>query len=291
MRQGIALLGAILAGLLPASATGAVGTATFSSPATSELSVKASNGYVIDVVRFNRQVSLTAYKPQAPFVSASYFVRGRASAKNIDASFGKLGRISVKLRTRRIRRRPPRRGCTGKVATTRHGVFVGTIRFRGEGGYTTVDTRRARGEASSAVRETCPFFPRNREATASGGRRHTPELTALFGRRLGFVASAPNGSTGLRRALFEAAVGERRGRIEIVRVASAVSGPDRYVFADNLMSATVRPPKPFEGDATFERLSGGRTSWLGSLSVSFPGREDVRLAGSRFSATLRPFEP
>lgn len=289
--KAVSLLVAATGVLLVTEAS--AGTLTFSSPARSDLSLNASDGYSVTVERIGRKVSLTAFRQQGKaFAFASYTVRGRASQTRIEASFGKLGRVSVKLKTKRVKRSSPGKGCAGKVAITRFGVFVGRIRFRGEGGYTTVDARRAHGQASSAIRETCPFPLSQSQPSArtSAARRHPPELIASLGRRLGFVAQAPSRSTGLKSIVFEAGASERRGRIDIFRAVSTVGGPAGYAFAQDLSSATVRPPSPFGGEATFRRERRGSASWLGTLSVSFPGREDVRLTGPRFSAKLRPFE-
>jgi hypothetical protein len=279
--------------LLLAAPPARAGTSTFSSPPMSYFSLRASNGYEIFVQSVSQRVSLFAVQTGKGFSFASYTVRGRVSAERIEAGFGKLGRVSVRLRTKRIKRRPLGKGCTGKAPMTRFGIFTGTIRFRGEGGYTTVAARSARGQASPAIRETCPFSPfsRGSAAAASNGRRHPPELTAFVRGKRGFTAQVLSKSSGLGKIVFEASTIEQRGRIDILRVASAVGSRASYAFADNLSSATVRPPSPFEGEATFERGQRGSTSWLGTLSVSFPGRDDVRLAGPRFSARLRPYGP
>lgn len=289
MRRVTPLLIAVTSLLLAAEAS--AGTATYSSPPESEFSVRASNGYSIVVGSIRREVMLTALQRGKVFAFASYTVKGRASSRHIEASFGKLGRVSVRLETKRTKRNPPAKGCTGKVAVTRFGVFTGTIRFRGEDSYTTVDARRARGRTSTGFRETCSFSPLSRDSAVDTGRRHSPELTARAQPSRGFTARAFSKSSGVEKTVFEAGSFERRGRIEILRIVSTVGDRDSYVFANNLSSATVRPPSPFEGEATFQREGHRKTSWLGTLSVSFPGQRDVRLAGPGFSARLQPFEP
>jgi hypothetical protein len=289
MRRAIPLLITATSLLLVPEAS--AGTETFSSPGSSEFSLHASNGYKIFVGRSHREVTLIAFHPRT-FASAVYTVRGRSSAERIDANFGKLGRISVGLRTKRVRRTPLGKGCSGSPPTTRFGVFTGTIRFRGEGGYTSVDARGARGRVDSRIRETCPFSPFRSRTLAGSGRRHPPELEASEGRRRGFGAEALlRSKKGEDSILFEAVTLERRGRIEIFRTVTAVGGPASLSFADNLSTATARPPEPFQGEATFERGQNGGASWSGTLSASFPGRDDVPLAGPRFAARLRPYAP
>lgn len=288
MRRAISSLVVVVSLLLVAEAS--AGSTTFSSPARSEFSLRSSNGYVIDLERVGRRVSLIAsHRGSRFFAWASYMVRGEVSSERIDARFGKLGRISVRFRTERVRRSQLGKSCTGKAAVTRFGVFVGTIRFRGEGGYTIVDARRAHGQVSSAIRETCPFSPFGEGVRlAKIPTLPPPELWAREGRRRGFNATGFRRRDGTAASEFGASVIERRRSMRILRAVLAFGRPDAFTFTEDLYSATVRPPRPFQGEAVFERKpKGGSTSWLGTLSVSLPGREKVRLAGPRFEAELK----
>jgi hypothetical protein len=52
-------------------------------------------------------------------------------------------------------------------------------------------------------------------------------------------------------------------------------------------TATLRPPKPFTGSATFTRRSKGRPgAWKGSLTMPILGGDPVRLAGAEFHAVF-----
>jgi hypothetical protein len=85
---------------------------------------------------------------------------------------------------------------------------------------------------------------------------------------------------------FWAGTVERRHGMRIQRLV-AVAGPTRsFLFEDNLRTATVQPPAPFSGSASFERVARGRKTWTGDLSVSLPGRPGVSLAGPEFEPAL-----
>ncbi len=58
------------------------------------------------------------------------------------------------------------------------------------------------------------------------------------------------------------------------------------MIAPELAGATVQPPKPFVGTASFNRNADGSTEWLGTLSVALPGVGSIALVGPTFTAKL-----
>jgi hypothetical protein len=272
--------------LLFFAAPAAGSTSTYFSPATANFSLPAGNGYRIVVERTRGQVSLSVFRAgKSFFATTSYTVRAKALPQRIDARFGKFGRVSVRLKTERMRKGKLEDQCKGKPETIRFGVFVGTIRFRGEGGYTSVAAKHAEGRLSSGQRIKC-VFPNLRPGSwpvAHESRQVPPSLVASQGRHRFVQVEASSGKQ--RGIIVVAGSSERRGRMEIFRDAFAEARPASFVFASDLSSATVQPPLPFEGEASFQRASSGPI-WSGSLSVDFPGREDVQLAGPRFTAHL-----
>jgi len=278
-----ALLTSLLLLLFATPAAGST-SSYFTAPSAS-FSLRASNGYRISVERFRGRVSLYAVHGGKSFLAgASYTVPTRVSPLRIDARFGRFGRVSVQLKTKRMHKGKLEEQCKGKPETTREGVFVGTIRFRGEGGYTSVDAQHAEGRMTSGQKLKC-VFPNLRPGSgqvARGSRQDPPSLGAFEGRHRFFGVEFTGG--GKRVALFSAGYSERRGRMEIFRNAFAEAPPASFAFAGDLSSATVQPPPPFTGEASYQR--GSASPWSGSLSVDFPGREDVQLAGPRFTARL-----
>lgn len=282
-RWAAALLTAFALLFLAAPAAGS--TARYFSPATANFSLKADNGYRVTVERTRGRVTLYALHGKSFFASTSYTVPGKVSPQRIDARFGKFGQVSVRLRTERMHKGKLEEQCTGKPETVRYGVFVGTIRFRGEGAYTSVDARRATGRMSSGEKIKC-VFPNLRpgsEPVARASRQIPPSLVASQGRQRVFAVEVGGGK---RRSLFFSAFSqEQRGRMRIFRNVFAEAPLSSFVFASDLSSATVQPPQPFQGEASFQRTPVGPI-WSGTLSVDFPGREGVRLAGPRFEADL-----
>ena len=267
-------------------ATPAAGeTSTRFSPASASFSLRAGNGYRISVERTRGRASLYAvHGGKSFFAGTSYTVHAKASPLRIDARFGKFGRVSVRLKTERMKKGKLEEQCKGKPETVRFGVFVGTIRFRGEGGYTSVAARHAEGRMSSGQRLKC-VFPNLRPGAGSAreSRQVPPTLAASQGRHR-FIQVEPSGGKQ-RSIIFSAGSSERRGRMDIFRNVFAEAPPASFVFASDLSSATVQPPLPFHGEASFQRSPSG-LAWSGPLSVDFPGREDVQLAGPRFTAHL-----
>lgn len=261
------------------------GSSTLITRGSSSFAVRASNGYEVSVERFGHSVSLVAGRAHGFLSSAGYTVPSRVSPDRIDANFGKFGRVEVEFETHRIHHGPPlKKGCSGRPETIRFGVFTGVIRFRGERGYVSLDAHRAHGRVSSGSKEHCEL----RKSRSSGplhaadARLPAPELTASEGHdRLLSTWVEPHSKS----VVFEAATSERRGRIEIFRTVEAAGKPPTFAFADDLSMATLRPPRPFDGEATFQRTPTGPV-WSGPLTVTFPGRDDVRFAGPRFDAEL-----
>jgi hypothetical protein len=276
--------------LVPGVARGATDKEPVSagqSSAGPQLALKGSNGYGITVAGAGQRVSVTASKG---LVSASYFVRGRASSQGIDARIGSFGRISVRFKpTGKIRREKPPKGCTGKPLRVRSGVFVGTIRFVGEKRYTSVSARRARGTLRPAPDWNCS---RQRAQEKASETERVPGLSALVARTSGgsrvFTAMGidlfESKEDGL--AFFIAGLEERRGSVQITRFGMAFGEAVGFSIDEAQTRATVRPPRPFRGEATFLRNDDGSTSWSGSLRVFLPGADGVSLTGPSFDTSL-----
>jgi hypothetical protein len=171
---------------------------------------------------------------------------------------------------------PP--GCDGpKKIVRRQGTFVGTIRFVGENGYTSIDLQEAIGSVGTPSEFFCVFGG----PIPSGNWRIPTILDASTAKRhLMFEA------TQLRpgEVEFTAAETSKVDGVSILRLATKTGRPSRFRFDRDLRTATVAPPAPFSGTAMFRR--GARRPsqrWSGSLAVSFPGEPNVPLAGDAFT--------
>jgi hypothetical protein len=136
-----------------------------SSPSRSAiLQPKNSRGYAITIFSFDsRHLLLAATKPSG---SAAYYVPRRASKPDeIEASFGKLGRISMHFEPSGPAEAQPEPGgeCVGKAPNRQRGHFVGNLRFRGEGGFIAVHSTDLRGEVFRSFKRVCarPQEPKN----------------------------------------------------------------------------------------------------------------------------------
>lgn len=248
----------------------------------------ASNGYVVSVSGSGRKVRLTV---QRELASATYVTRGRVSRGAIKARFGHFGLISMRFKpTERIYSNGPPEGCSGHPELQQRGVFVGTIRFRGEEGYVTVDSHRVKGHLGTRPHWHCPRGSLDRVHTS----RERPGLGMVA-----LTASTPDwevrfGAFGLREKegevtpfSLQVVTREQRASVRITR--SLLYFPERdttFTVADNGKSATLRPAKPFHGDAIYDATLAPPERWSGTLSVTLLGAT-VALAGPRFRAKLK----
>ncbi len=84
---------------------------------------------------------------------------------------------------------------------------------------------------------------------------------------------------------YAAAETEARGPMEIERSTWWTDGRARTLaFSPDFTTATVEPPAPFAGTASFARTNGAHGTWRGDLIVDFPDVPGVHLAGRSFEA-------
>jgi hypothetical protein len=87
--------------------------------------------------------------------------------------------------------------------------------------------------------------------------------------------------------IFVASFLHVRGKMAVINSQSAIredAGP--LEISTPPRSATVDPPSPFTGSASFQRESAKDFSWTGDLAVELPGIGEVTLAGPKFETAL-----
>jgi hypothetical protein len=221
---------------------------------------------------------------------------GRVTAGGlIEGKAPGVGRIAVRFE--QTSEQPvtfdPEAGCKaeGKSAVMK-GIFRGTIELHGEGGYTTVQRSSAPGTIEVHPRTVChrpkhPHLP----ATHDSGTEYL-----LAGRKEGdgsltfdAFASGLKLPGGGSLAGFSATYAHRRGKLLVVATTRTVGEEGKANLSVTAPSgtpteATVAPPAPFSGTATFKLESTTTASWTGDLSVEVPTLGTVNLAEPGFWA-------
>ncbi len=278
-------VGLLVVAAAPASAQAQTGSRLLS------FKVHGSHGYRIEVKASEATATLAATraKPHAETGSQStYIARLRSGAGAIRATFGHLGSVKMRFRpSGPVTESKPQRNCIGPDHfTIHHGVFVGGLEFRGEGGYTEVKASRVKGVSLSPSSLLCGNFGESARASAAdGGPRPTYRFQASFRSRL--LAEFFEATTDrAKQSMFFAEVDQTVGSLAIDRLAIA-HGRARAFATDSALSfATISPTAPFDGTGSLTRDPTGSRLWNGSLTVDFPGAPDVPLTGPPFKTTL-----
>lgn len=284
---GVVVLAALLA--LPGAAVAKGGRLTIGASQSVEFQLKGSKGYAISVNGADGQVTLTASHRGS---SASYSTKGLASPTRIKARLGRLGRVSVRFQPRGNPRHVkfPQGDCRGGDETVESGSWVGRIEFEGEQAYTAVHATRAEGKVTNSEKLSCSKH-QGKESTPAGFQwtilSASSKARGIFS--TAFLISS-DAHSGLDGSSFGASLLEvhRRG-MSIVRSINADAKSDAFTVSEeggHVTAATIAPPAPFEGTATFQRTTGLKGSWAGTLAGDFPGRGEVTLAGPEFAAEV-----
>ncbi len=219
---------------------------------------------------------------------------GPVSGGRVSARLGKRGTVDLRfVPVGKPRFFKPPSWCEGPPYRWQLGHLIGHLAFHGERDYT-----HARGHRLYAARETLPslrcryasgpeYHPDD-EARAWVGAWSYQRRALHFGAALFHRDARPRG----RRVEFRASISDGAGRVRIDREVAVAAPEDMISFPRGPLSesATVSPPAPFSGTATFTRTRESSFTWTGDLAVKFPGIDPVRLAGPRFGAQLCTLE-
>lgn len=194
-------------------------------------------------------------------------------------------------------------GCKGRPAITEDGRFVGHAEFHGEGGYLHASFKLGRGWIDRSFRLTCKkghaydLTPKSVQEYAvpgfvplsypAGGTVSLLYAAARdHGRYIGIRAAHAEGSPP--GAEVTLATLESTGGMAIGRRAYVEGGPGTLLTSlpgAHPATATLAPPAPFFGEASYLEKSATSHSWTGTLGVNLPGLT-LPLAGSDFSSSL-----
>ena len=253
----------------------------------------ASDGYKITVAGYDATAVINAAKPGHSHDRAwsTYVARGKVTPGAIHAGFGALGHVDMRFQ--------PSGGVTyGKrhkhcIGADRYriqpGVFVGSVRFRGEGGYTSADVHRVKGRVLTPRFLRCldSFFEEFERIRHHKPPEKKPKVTRLSAfMRSGLTAIFLGVSERKARTGYLAEIEQTVGSLGVFRGVFVHASPATFAFDNALSFAGITPPPPFSGSGSLQREPTGAKSWTGSLAVSFPGAPNVPLTDPRFKTQL-----
>lgn len=233
---------------------------------------------------------------------AAYAVRTRPTVRNgvIKARFGDIASASLRFVPSGRRRvsRSQQIGCEGRRRVTQHGHFRGRIEIRGENDYTRASARRVSGALEKTFRLRCePGFAEQPDPLLPSYLLGGGIFFETYDARLEAISEAGGRTVGLAAehgegdgpgATVEANASEWKDGMLTFRSVVVEGGAGTLLTSlpgARPAKATLKPPRPFRGEATFLELSPTSHSWTGSLAVHLPGL-DVPLTGPDFATGL-----
>ena len=264
-----------------------------------ELELKASNGLRAQLKASDDETVILEVGRKGPGVSSLgviYEVKGEVTEAGLKARFGRLGLIDVAFTpTRTLSSTEPSEGCVGESRTLREGIFSGTIDFTGEREYVRIEGEAA-GSMSVIPEWQCPDIEEPMPfASASGPlalssrkKRESATLYAGSRRCSCLFAGAVHRRYRGGRSIFYLRREERHEGMEILRETLAKGGPTAFDFNHSAGTATVHPPPPFSGHASFRDHPHGRDLWRSTIRGPLLGAGSVSLFGPGSRAVLYP---
>jgi hypothetical protein len=270
----LSLLGAVVViGAAPAAAETPFPPGGFRLP--------ASNGYSLHALSFDGdprgehdELILFVGRKGA---GATYFAlhHVEVTETTIAADLGRLGTIDLHfVPSGRSKKEHP--SCEPRQSVEfDSGFYEGRIDFEGEEGFTAVHATRAAGELQLGLNLICGGGPR---VEGSGGNAPGALLHARRSWSQGSLELQARTNSPTRPTRIEATIEERNSALPTIRSVTALGSPAAFRYEVSAQTARLAPPAPFAGVARF--VSGGKG---GGLTVDFPGRSNVSLAGARGS--------
>lgn len=257
------------------------------------LPVERSASKVISIaVNDKRRVE---FRVRGPSSGIEYSVKGRVSSQRIDADFGTLGRIDVRLDLVHLTSQPSRNGrCRGRGELYGEGTYHGTIEFFGRPGVPEISANGDRFYFTRHFSRVCKRRPPQHKQgkwkrkveegfldVSGKGEGRTVQLGAsIFAMRRNPVRSG-----GVVRATSH----ERYEGVRVTRWVARVFEDDSLVMSKHGTkpeTVEVELPEPFAGSAVYSHKGKSSSRWTGDLNVDLPGTSGIPLTGPGFSATL-----
>lgn len=250
---------------------------------SAEAHLAATHGYRITINATSGYLTVVARKGTA---SVSYIsIRGGLKGERIHARLPGVGRVFLKFHEHGRPHGRAINSCRGSATAARKGVFVGTVKIRGERDYTSAVSHHVRGEIVQERDSKCHRRPAG-DAGSAGFRLLSASTTRGSG-HLSFTALDFPVSKLRSYLLFGASFVRVRGQMLVTTTQSALGkDPDALAIAAPPRSAAINPPMPFTGSADFKQEVAEQFSWTGDLAVELPGVGEVSLAGPKFETSV-----
>jgi len=295
MRRALVLVGVLFVGLLvgvPALGAGV------------EREVERELAFAVDVEGFTAGVFVSNNDGDVSAMMilnrgsqvAYYATPAKVTAERVTARFGTLGELDYRFA-------PKRNGkvdCNGSEEG--EAVFEGTFNFIGENSYVHIEADHAEGSfqvypepkncpqgrlARSALRYH-PFY--SDEGATLQARADSRAKRRI--REILVFDDDDDGGHGPHKVVLFATLGEKREGMAVGRGVQLAAGSGAFRWNLEKGTATLRPPAPFTGSATFIRHGhNGHGTWRGSLGMPILGGEPVKLAGREFRAFIHKGVP
>jgi len=290
MRRALVIVSVFLSGLLAVPAL-AAGEREVERELAFAVKAEGFTGGVY-VSNNDGDVDATLILSRGPQV-AYYSTPAKVTAELVTARFGSLGELDFRFAPKR----------NGKVICTSaeesEAVFDGTFNFTGENDYVHIEADHAEGSfqvypkpkncsQQKLAQRAVPYHPSYSDEGATLQARAGSRAKAKFREVIVFDP----GRQAPHKVFFDGFLVERREEMTVARGVELAAG--RGAFRWNLKrgTATLRPPAPFAGSATFTRHGrNGHGIWRGSLSMPILGGEPVKLAGREFRAFIHKGVP
>jgi hypothetical protein len=239
----------------------------------------------------HNEVELSATRGAA---SVSYRVAGHVSSRRVEADFGALGQIDLKLDLQARGTGVPRLHgrCTGRAPYELVGSFHGTVDFSGEPNVADASANHGKAAIERTFQHVCrplriPGLGKNPiplESDVVAARSHEN------GRTTAVAALSINLFHEFFLGLITGSVSERAGEVKITRSRKGLIFEEKEFHLSKPgaepQRVKVKPSWPFRGRASFVKPAGEPPQWEGDLSVRVPGGGRLALAGPNFSGTV-----
>jgi hypothetical protein len=223
---------------------------------------------------------------------AEYGVPAEFTDSTLKATFGSLGELDYSFAPK---------GATTTECFGRQGsevAFTGSFTFTGENGFVHIDAPEATGfytlepepagcatpraDRAAPAARAVPFQPYVGDGATLGAS--TLAKTTKGIRQLRAI-TVTRDKTAKEASLYAALIEDDHG-MGVLRGVQMSAPARAFEWDFDAGTATVAPPAPFAGTATFTRRADGRKLFTGSLRVPILGGGTVRMAGRDFHATL-----